>query len=161
MRVLLDDEDCCGLLHNAAQCLARAKLPEQIAAGLRLGRMVALQKPAGGVRALVMGVFGPGSWAMFFGASRTLAQQFSAQLQQACAPFQYARTTRAGTEALARTLRFATESNQSTTVVSVDGVGAYDHISWSCMFQDVPRPPRLPSSGAPHPSRQHALWMKQ
>ena len=70
MRVLLHDEDCCELLHNAAQCLARAEVPEQIAAGLRLDRMVALQKPAGGIRALVMGdVFRRL-------VSRTLAQQF-------------------------------------------------------------------------------------
>ena len=76
--------------------------------------------------------------------SRTLAQQLGAQLQEACAPFQYALTTRAGTEALARALRFATESHQSTTVVSVDGVGAYDHTSRSCMFQSLRDCPALP-----------------
>ena len=64
MRVLLDDEDCCGV-------------PGRIC----LGRMVALQKPAGGVWAFIMGdVFRRL-------VSRTLAQ-FSAQLQEACAPFQ-------------------------------------------------------------------------
>ena len=125
------------LLHNAAQRLACANVPAQIAAGLRLGRMVALQKPAGGIQALVMGdVFRRL-------VSRTLAQQLGAQLQEACAPFQYALTTRAGTEALARALRFATESHQSTTVVSVDGVGAYDHISRSCMFQGLRDCPAL------------------
>ena len=52
---------------------------------------------------------------------RTIAQQMGTQLQEACAPFQYALSTRAGAEALTRALRFATESHHLTTVVSMDG----------------------------------------
>ena len=48
-------------------------------------------------------------------------------------------------EALVRALRLATESHQSTTVVSVDGVGAYNHISRSCMFQGLHDSPNLAS----------------
>ena len=36
-------------------CLACAKIPVQVAAGLRLGRTVVFQKPARGTHALVMG----------------------------------------------------------------------------------------------------------
>ena len=83
LRVILDDEDCCDLLVTAAHRLAQADVPATVAAGLRLGRMVALLKPRGGVRALVMGdVFRRL-------VSRTLAQQFSTHLQEACAPYQY------------------------------------------------------------------------
>ena len=60
-----------------------------VADALRLGRMVALAKPAGGVRALVMGdIF------------RRLAQQFGEAFRTACTPFQYALHTRAGSEAV-------------------------------------------------------------
>ena len=61
--------------------------------------------------------------------ARTLAQQLHEELQRACAPFQYALSTKAGAEALVRAIRAPTESDPRTTVLSVDGVGAYDHIS--------------------------------
>ena len=125
---------CCDLLVAAAHRLAQADVPDAVAAGLRLGRMV---KPSGGVRALVMGdVF-------HRLVSRTLAQQFSTPLQEACAPYQYALSTRSGAEALARALRVATDSSTSTTVVSLDGVGAYDHISRRCMFDGLFASPAL------------------
>ena len=73
-------EDCCDLFRHAAQRLARADVPEPVVEGLRLGRMVALQKPGIGVRALVMGdVFR-------CLVSRTVDQQMSAPLQDRCVP---------------------------------------------------------------------------
>ena len=44
-----------ALLHRAAERLANADVPEQVLQALRLGRMVALRKPNGRVRALVVG----------------------------------------------------------------------------------------------------------
>ena len=74
---VFDDENRCDLLHNAAQSLARADVPAQIAAGLHLGRL--------------RGVFGHWLWAAFLtGWSRTRSP-----------------SNWAGTEALARALRSA------------------------------------------------------
>ena len=42
--------------------------------------------------------------------------------------FQYGLGTRAGTEALSKVLRVATELDPRATVLSVDAVGAYDHL---------------------------------
>ena len=131
LRVLLDDEESAQLLYDAAQCLASGDIPQDILRGLRLGRMVALQKPDGGVRGLVM------SDVFRRLVGRTLAQQFSGPFNTFCAPFQYALSARAGTEALARAVRIASEVNGRTTVLSIDGVGAYDHISRSCMLQGL------------------------
>ena len=87
-----------------------------------------LTKPTGGVRALVMGdVFRRL-------VARTLAQQFGEAFREACAPFQYALSTRAGPEAVVRALRVATETDPRTTVLSIDGIGAYDHISRASML---------------------------
>ena len=55
LRVLLDDEVCSEFFASAAARLAGVDLPPEAADALRLGRMVALTKPTGGVRALVMG----------------------------------------------------------------------------------------------------------
>ena len=53
--ILLDDEESTSLFQRAAQDLARADVPAAILEGLRLGRVVALQKPNGRLRGLVMG----------------------------------------------------------------------------------------------------------
>ncbi|CAE7432130.1 unnamed protein product, partial [Symbiodinium pilosum] len=45
--------------------------------------------------------------------------------------FQHAR---AGSEALIHAVRAAVEADPRTTVLSIDGVGAYDHISRASMF---------------------------
>ena len=52
----------CDFLHHAAQHLARADVPEPVAEGLRIGRMVALQKPG------ASGLWSWGSWGMFSAA---------------------------------------------------------------------------------------------
>ena len=137
LRVLLDDEECTQLLTAAASKLARAEVPEAIVPAIRLGRMVALTKPSGGVRALVMGD------AFRRLVARTLAQQLHEEFQSACAPFQYALSTKAGAEALVRAIRASTESDPRTTVLSVDGVGAYDHISRQSMLSTLADRPAL------------------
>ena len=131
LRVLLDEEEATGLLQQAAQRMAHADLPSGVLAGLRLGRMVALQKPQGGVRGLVMGdVFRRL-------VARTLAQQCGDAFQEACLPFQYALSTRAGADSLARAVQIAIDDDPRTTILSIDGVGAYDHISRRCMREGL------------------------
>ena len=101
--------------------------------GLRVGRLVALQKGNGRVRGLVM------SDVFRRLVGRTLAQQFSAQFQEACHPFQYALSTKAGAEGLARAVRVATELDPRATVLSVDGVGAFDHVGRQSMLGSLLR----------------------
>ena len=110
-RLLLDDDDSARLLLTAAQQLASAKLPASIVAGLRLGRMVALQKPNGRIRGLVMGDIFRRT------VVRTIAQQMAESFQDACSPHQYALTTRAGTECISRALRYLTEQNPQATII--------------------------------------------
>ena len=120
LRVLADDEASADLL-----------------AGMRLGRMVGLRKPDGGVRGLVM------SDAFCRLVARMLAQQYAGAFQAACAPFQYALRTRAGAESLARAVRAAAELDARTTVLSIDGVGAYDHILRASMLSGSQHTPSL------------------
>ena len=122
---------------RAAQDLARADVPAAILEGLRLRRMVALQKPNGRVRGLVMGDV------LRLLVSRTLAQQMAQHFQDARSPFQYALSTRAGTECLARFLRAATEADHEATVLSIDGVGAFDHVSRASMLSQLASHERL------------------
>ena len=49
LRILLDDEGCSDLLLHAAQLFAAGRVPAKVVDGLRLGRLVALQKPNGSI----------------------------------------------------------------------------------------------------------------
>ena len=137
LRVLLESESDSRLLCDAASLLASARVPPLIMDGLRVGRLVALQKGNGRVRGLVM------SDVFRRLVGRTLAQQFSAQFQEACHPFQYALSTKAGAEGLARAVRVATELDPRATVLSVDGVGAFDHVGRQSMLGSLLRSPAL------------------
>ena len=90
---------------------------------------LSMRKSGGGARALVVGDV----LRRFTG--RDLAPTYATQLQQACLPFQFGLSMRAGTEALARVLTVATELDPRATVLSVDAAGAYDHVSRGAMLQ--------------------------
>ena len=73
--------------------MARAEAQSHVNDAIRLGRLIALQKPRGGVRGIVAGDSSPQARVPH---NVTTAQQKA--VEAATAPFQYAMTTRAGTE---------------------------------------------------------------
>ena len=62
-----------------------------------------------------------------------LARQFGAEVEKVCAPVQFALSTRAGMDCVGREVRLATDLDPRATVLSIDGVGAYDHVLRSAM----------------------------
>ena len=62
---------------------------------------------------------------------KVLARQYAKEFDQATAPFQFALSTRAGTDALGLLLRGVTDADPEAVVVSLDGIGAFDHLSVS------------------------------
>ena len=95
---------------------------------IRLGRLIALQKPRGGVRGIVAGDI------IRRLVSRTMSQQLNKAVEAATAPFQYAMTPRAGTECIAHALQSLTEVDPLCTLISMDGIGALDFISRAAML---------------------------
>ena len=69
--------------------------------------------------------------------SRCIAQMFSSHFHAACSPHQFALSTRAGTGAVLHALTTATQHNQNSTILSIDGIGAYDAISRNSMLQGL------------------------
>jgi len=94
-----------------------------------------VRKPAGGVRGLVVGDF------LRRLVARTLAQQFSQHIDEATRPHQFALSTRAGAEALAHCLQLETDSHPHCTVLSVDGIGAFDFVSRQSMLTELRNTP--------------------
>ena len=131
LRLVLDDEEATQRLTAVAESLARADVPPSIIPCLGLGRMVALQKPNGRVRGIIIGDV------LRRLVSRSLAQTYAEAIHTACSPHQFALSTRAGTEAIIHTITAATQANPAHTVVSVDGIGAYDTISRESMLQGL------------------------
>ena len=134
-RLLLDDADSSEAFCGVAQLLARARLPPSIASALGLGRLVALRKPTGGVRGLVVGDF------LRRLVARTPAQHYSRHIDEATRPHQFALSTRAGAEALAHSLQLETDTDPSCTVLSVDGIGAFDFVSRQAMLSELRHTP--------------------
>ena len=131
LRLLLDDETSTAHLGQVTQLLAQARVPPTIAAAIALGRLVALQKPNGRVRGIVVGD------TLRRLVSRCMAQQYASTFQAACQPHQYALATRAGSEAIVHTLTTLSQTDPNHTILSVDGIGAFDNISRNSMLQEL------------------------
>eukprot|EP00439_Symbiodinium_sp_Y106_P016235 s10655_g2.t1 len=131
--LILDDPAAVDSLGAVATRLARAQLPATLAQALGLGRLIAIRKTAGGVRGIVVGDY------LRRLVARTLAQHFAPSFDVATRPHQYALATRAGTEA--HSLQLECEMDPTLTVLSVDGVGAYDLISRHAMLRALRHTP--------------------
>ena len=118
--MLLDDEGASDLFVRVTQLVAA---------------VVALQKPNGRVRNTVIGDFTRRLAAPCF------AQQKAAAFQEACSSLQFALSTRSGAESVVRLLTAALELDPASTLVSVDGVGAFDTMSRQAMLQGLLRVP--------------------
>ena len=66
--------------------------------------------------------------------ARTIAQQLSETVERTTAPFQYTLSTKAGCECVAHALQGLTDLDPEATVLSIDGISAYDLISRRAML---------------------------
>ena len=129
LQPLLDHPRDLQRFFRACEQLARAQIPLAIQACIRLGRLTALQKPNGGVRGIVSGDI------VRRLVARTMSQQLMDSVQRATAPYQYAMSSKSGCECIAHALQGLTELDPRATVMSIDGISAYDLISRRAMLQ--------------------------
>ena len=139
LRPLLDDESDAKLLHEACTQMAQAHMPEDILQAIKLGRLTALKKSQGGVRGIVAGDFARRL------VARTFAQQHGPEIERACRPFQYALSTRAGTECVAHALQASVAMDASTCILSIDGISAFDSMSRAAMMEGLAALPNASS----------------
>ena len=69
--------------------------------------------------------------------ARTIAQEIGETVQSATAPHQYALKTRTGTECVSHILQTLVESDADATIVSIDGIGAFDLVSRNAMLRGL------------------------
>ena len=131
LRPLLASPTTLHWFFRLGEHLVTARVPNLVIEAVRMGRMTALRKPVGGIRGIVVGDV------IRRLVARTVAQQVATNVEQATAPFQYAHSTRAGFECESHVVQALCEANPNTTIVSVDGVSAYDTISREAMIQGL------------------------
>ena len=131
LRPLLDSHRDGQRFWRVCEGFARAEMPIEVLQALRIGRMTALQKPTGGVRGIVVGDF------VRRLVARTLAQQLGPAVESATAPFQFALSTKAGGECVAHVAQALTDMDDNATLLSVDGIGAFDLVSRGAMMSGL------------------------
>ena len=93
-----------------------------------MGRVTALQKPNGSVRGIMV------SDVFRTLVARTMAQQLSPAIEGGTSP---ALSTWAGTECIAHAIQALTDLDPTATVVSIDGIGAFDVVSRRAMLEGL------------------------
>ena len=130
LRIVLDDEQTTARFLDTCQLLAQASVPPSIARATAVGRIVALEKPNGVIRGLVVGDI------LRRAVARAIAQHFAQDAHAACSPHQFSPSTRAGTGAVAHPLTTATSTNHQHNPLH-RWRWAYDTISRQSMLQDL------------------------
>ena len=69
--------------------------------------------------------------------ARTMAQQLGPAIERATSPFQCALSTRAGTECIAHAIQTLTDLDNTATVVSIDGIRAFDVVSRQALLEGL------------------------
>ena len=96
-----------------------------------LATMTALRKADGGVRGIATGTVFRRL------VAKCLSRQYVKEVEKDCAPYQFAMSTRAGTDCVGHAIRAITDYDPNRTVLSIDGVGAYDHVLRSAMLSKL------------------------
>ena len=133
----LDDAELLGLLSSAAEDFARAAVPVEAMQPFMLASMAHCKKRDGGVRGIAIGT----SFRRL--VAKTLARQFGRELKEACSPFQFALSTMAGVDCVGHAVRVATEADAEAIVLSIEGIGAHDHVHRSAMLNKLLEIPGL------------------
>jgi len=156
LRVLIEDDEAWSIFAQLAEAFARAEVPEVIMQGLRLGRLTALKKDNGRVRGIVAGAI------LRRLVCKTVAKQHAENFLKATSPFQFALQTKAGIEALAHMLRVLAESDEEIVVLSLDGIGAFDHVTRATFMKKLHSIPELqellPLTTALYGSDSRFIW---
>ena len=123
LQPILENDSSLTALFRVGVLFSRGHVPPGVLEAVRLGRITALAKPDDGIRGIVVGDV------LRRVVAKTIAQQIGDQVEKSTVPFQFALKTKAGSECVAHTLRTLSELDEATTILSVDGVGAFDLIS--------------------------------
>ena len=126
LKGMLDNTDTFELLLSACNSPSQAKVPREIADALMGARLTALTKTG---------------WRCERHRYRDVLRQLVKVFEAECSPFQYALSHTGGDRLRGSCCGAATDANPTTTILSVDGIGAYDHVHRAAMLGRLARMP--------------------
>ena len=129
VKPLLENSSDAESLCQVAELLSRGHIPHEVLT--RMGRLTALQKPTGGVR----GVVARGYSATACGTNSCSSNQDRKWKEPQHLSNMHC--PRAGCECIAHALQALTDQDPQSTILSVDGIGAYDTISRNAMLRGL------------------------
>ena len=141
LKILLPDTEALEYLESAAHLLVNARIAAEVRDSFALARMTALQKS--GTQRRVRGIAAGDTFRRW--VAKTAAKQYAPHFARACSPFQFGLATPAGTDCVAAMLRAETDNNPDRVLLSLDGVGAYDHCKRAAMLRKLKTLPEASS----------------
>jgi len=133
----LEDDVAFDALYKVAALLAKAEVPQIIVEAMRVSAMTALLKSNQRVR----GISAADTFRRL--VTKTVARQKQEVLRQAVWPNNFGLCDRSGTDCVAHMVRYLTDEDPGKVVLSIDGVGAFDHVSRARMFDSLLADPDL------------------
>ena len=119
------------LLYDVAQHVARGRIPHPIAHVLGASRLLALEKPSGGVRPIAVGE-------VFYRlVSQTLCAQLRSHFENLLSPHQYGVGVRGGCEMVVHGLRAVLDLHPDWIVFQVDIANAFNSVERSFIFFEL------------------------
>ena len=70
-------------------------------------------------------------------ATRAVAKSFADKIMDGTGIYQFALQSRAGADALAHALQAITDMDENDVIVSLDGIGAFDHLRRAAFFEKL------------------------
>ena len=136
-KLCLEDDEALRLLTAAAQHLAQAAVPAAVVSATELSSITALLKDNGRIRGIAAG----DTFRRL--VSKALARQFSTEFRAAVSPANFGLSDRSGTHGLVHLPRSLAEMDPSNTIINIDGVGAFDHVSRARIMTEIAGHPGL------------------
>jgi len=131
LRLCLEEDSSFDLLYSVADILAAAEVPEEVVRALAVSKLTAMLKPNGRIRGISSGdVFRRL-------VAKTLARQKQQVFRDLVSPANFGLSDRSGTDSLVHLVQFLLEEDTDRVLLSIDGVGAFDHVCRARFFEEL------------------------
>ena len=137
LKICLEDDIAFNALYEVADLLAGAKVPTQIVDAMRVSAITALVKPNSRIR----GISAADTFRRL--VTKTVVRQKQDVLRQAVWPNNFGLSNRSGTDCVAHMIQYLSDEDPSKVTFSIDGVGAFDHVSRARIFESLLANPDL------------------
>ena len=139
LKLCLEDPLALQVLTDIIEIIANGHLPPAISHAMRLSGLTALRKNNGRVRGIAAG----DTYRRL--ASKILAKMKQSVFRNRVEPSNFGLSAHSGTDQLGHLVRIFTEASPNHSVLAIDGVGAFDHIRRSKIFDELLNDPEVSS----------------